>query len=180
MAEIITCPNCQRQLQVPEQYLGQTVQCPECRQQFVAASASVSSQPVPTTSTAPTKSKPQRYQDDEDEAPRRRRYEDDDYDDLDIHQRRGLRNRFAPHRGGLIMALGLIALVGGMSFCLPALIGPLAWAMGSWDLRAIRDGHMDPTGESMTRAGQVCGIVATVLLILAVPFFCLVILADMN
>src|SRR5438094_302137 len=30
MAEIITCTECQRKLQVPESFLGQKVQCPEC------------------------------------------------------------------------------------------------------------------------------------------------------
>ena len=45
-------------------------------------------------------------------------------------------------------------------------IAPLSWLLGTWDLRAMRDGHMDPAGESMTRTGQVCGIVATVLLML--------------
>jgi hypothetical protein len=185
MAEIITCPNCQRQLGVPEQYLGQTVQCPECRHQFMAALASVKTQPAPVTSAPPFEPKPRRDEDDEPEAPpRRRRHEEDDegddYEDLDIRHRNRLRKRFDPHRGGVIMALGLIALVGGMSFCLPALIGPIAWILGSWDLRSIRDGHMDPAGESITRAGQVCGIIATVLLILGASFFCLMFLSEMN
>jgi hypothetical protein len=178
MAEIITCPNCERKLQVPEEFLGQTVQCPECRHMFVAASSSVTSQPLP--SATPTSPKPRPRVDDEDDRPRRRRDRDDDDfddDDFDIHRRRRRgrnRNNFEPHRGGLIMALGLIALVGGMSFCMvPAVVGPIAWIMGSYDLRAIQDGRMDPEGESMTRAGRVCGIVATVLLVLAAPFMCL-------
>ena len=42
MAEIIHCPKCHRPLQVPENYFGQTVQCPECRHMFTAISESVS------------------------------------------------------------------------------------------------------------------------------------------
>jgi hypothetical protein len=180
MAETIACPGCQRQLQVPEQYLGQNVQCPECRHMFVATTTSVSAQPRPTSSAppqagGPEKSRSRRYDDDENETPRRRRDLDDDDDDFeDFHHPRRLRNRFTPHRGGLIMALGLVALVGGMSLCgVPAVLGPVAWALGSWDLREIREGRMDPEGASMTQTGQVCGIVATVLLILGSVVFCL-------
>ena len=78
------------------------------------------------------------------------------------------------------MAMGLVALVGGLSFCLPAVVGPVAWALGTWDLREIREGRMDPEGESMTRAGLVCGIVATVLMILGGLVVVLMILADVN
>jgi hypothetical protein len=182
MIETIACPNCKRQLQVPEQYLGQKVQCPECQHMFVATSMSVSSQPLPKGGNAAA-SKPKQYDDDdEDDVPRRRRgrddFDDDDDDEEDnfdgYHQPRRLRRRFAPHRGGLIMALGLVALVGGMSMCAPVILGPVAWMLGTWDLREIREGRMDPEGASMTQTGQVCGIIATVFLILGVPFFCFV------
>ena len=163
MVELIACPQCKRPLQVPALYIGQTVQCPECQHRFVAVTSSISAQPLPTTSGLGSgRSKSERYDDDE----------DDDYDD--IRHPRHRRADWEPHRGGIILALGLVALVGGMLFCLlPTIIGPVAWTLGSWDLRAMRDGHMDPSGESMTRTGQVCGIVATVLLILAGPLICL-------
>src|ERR1043166_5060884 len=159
MVEIIKCPNCQRQLQVPSEHLGQTVQCPECRQMFVAQPTTVSAKPMPAASASAPKP---RYDDESDELPRRRRRErefDDDEDDEfdDFGPRTRVRNRMPPHRGGMIMALGLVALVGGFSFCAPALLGPVAWVMGSWDLREMRDGRMDPEGEGLTRAGQICG-----------------------
>lgn len=175
MTEIIQCPNCQRQLQIPEQFFGQTVQCPECRHMFTATSTSVSDKPKPATSTsgstAPSKPKP--YDENEYDAPRRRRrYEDeDDDDDVDLRQRRRpVRNDYTPHRGGIVLALGLIALVGGLSICLPVMIGPVAWAMGAYDLREMREGRMDPSGESMTRTGQILGIIATLILIVSGGF----------
>jgi hypothetical protein len=186
MNETVACPGCQRQLQVPEQYIGQRVQCPECQHMFVATTTAVSAHPVPTSSAPPPaesrpRSKSARYDDDEDETPRRRRDLDDDDDLDDFHHPRRLRNRFTPHRGGMIMALGLVALVGGLSLCgVPAILGPVAWALGSWDLREIREGRMDPEGASMTQAGQVCGIVATVLLILGMLFVCFAVMADMG
>src|ERR1051325_9108314 len=155
MVEVITCPGCRRTLQVPEQYLGQTVQCPECRHMFTAASSAVSANPPPATSVPGEKPKPRRDDDDDfDDLPRRRRrYEDDDDDDLDLRRRRrALERDYAPHRGGVILALGLFSLVGGMSLMgLPLVLGPVAWALGAYDLHEIREGRMDPAGESMTR-----------------------------
>src|SRR4051812_27404189 len=117
MAEIITCPSCQRKLQIPEQFFGQTVQCPDCRHMFVAVSSAVSAQPISTPAPPPASdsANKRRTEDDwrEDDSRRRRRFEDDDDDD--DFDRRSLRQHFTPHRGGLIMALGLASLVGGMS-----------------------------------------------------------------
>jgi hypothetical protein len=179
MTEILTCPNCQRQLQIPEQFLGQTVQCPECRHMFTATSTAVSSTPTatsPATAGTGAESKKPRYEDDDYDVPRRRRrFEDDDYDDeFDVRRGRPMRQHYDAHRGGVILALGLISLVGGLSICLPVLVGPVAWAMGSYDLREMREGRMDPSGESMTRTGQVLGIIATVLLILFAGFILLI------
>jgi hypothetical protein len=74
---------------------------------------------------------------------------------------------YEPHRGRWIKALGLIGLVGGVLFFgVPLLLGPFVWMLGSRDLRAMRDGHMDPKGRKSTRIGRWCGIAASVLLVL--------------
>jgi hypothetical protein len=166
MAELIACPNCRRQLQVPAHYLGETVQCPECQHRFTATASSVSTKPTAPApvETGRTRTR-ERYDDDDDD--------DDDLDDIRIRRLRHRRSDWEPHRGAMILTLGLVALVGGMSFCgLPLVIGPIAWLLGAWDLRAMRDGQMDPDGESMTRTGQVCGIIATVLLVIGTPIVC--------
>lgn len=67
-----------------------------------------------------------------------------------------------PHRGVLILVFGILGLV----VCFP--FGIAAWIMGSGDLRAMRAGRMDPTGEGMTQAGYIIGIVATIMALLAV------------
>jgi len=187
MAEIITCGSCQKTLQIPEQYLGQLVQCPHCKNQFVAAATAVSSAPVPVSASAgksestPTGEKKKRF-DDEDEGDhrRRRRFEDEEEDDdLDIGRGSRLRRNLPPNRSGLIMALGLISLIGGWMFCVPVVVGPIAWILAQMDLRAIRAGEMDPTNESMIRTGQVCGIISTVILILGAGLVFLFVLAGL-
>ena len=61
----------------------------------------------------------------------------------------------------MILAFGIISLV-GIAICgLGGLIfGPLAWILGNQDLRQMRDGLMDPSGESITRTGKILGMVA--------------------
>ena len=64
------------------------------------------------------------------------------------------RRALAPHRGGLILAFGII----GLLVCLP--FGIAAWVMGNNDLREIGAGRMDPAGEGLTRSGKIIGIIA--------------------
>jgi hypothetical protein len=70
-----------------------------------------------------------------------------------------------PHRGTLILVLGILSLV----ICSP--LGIAAWIMGSGDLKQMDAGAMDPSGRSVTNAGKICGIIATVLLALGIVAF---------
>jgi hypothetical protein len=72
------------------------------------------------------------------------------------------------HRGTLILVLGILGLV----VCGP--LGIAAWVMGSGDLKEMDAGTMDPSGRGATQAGKICGIIATILMIVA---FVIVILA---
>jgi hypothetical protein len=63
-----------------------------------------------------------------------------------------------PHRGTLILVLGILGLV----VCGP--LGIAAWIMGKNDLGEMDAGLMDPEGRSLTNAGRICGIIATILL----------------
>jgi hypothetical protein len=63
-----------------------------------------------------------------------------------------------PHRGGLILVLGIL----GWVFTCPVL-AVAAWVMGVSDLREMRYGRMDPSGMGLTQAGQILGMVCTLL-----------------
>jgi hypothetical protein len=65
-----------------------------------------------------------------------------------------------PHRGALILVLGILGIV------LCQILGIVAWVMGNSDLRAMREGRMDRSGEGLTNAGRVCGMVSVALLAL--------------
>jgi hypothetical protein len=65
-----------------------------------------------------------------------------------------------PHRGTTILILGILGLV----VCGP--LGIFAWIMGNADLREMTAGTMDPAGRGNTNAGRICGMIASLLMIL--------------
>jgi hypothetical protein len=149
MPEVLTCPSCQRKLQVPETLIGQDVQCPTCGATFLAevGGAGPPSRPPPREEEPPPRES-------------RRRAREDDYPDYDERQprtRKRRRSDYEPHRGSLIMTLGIVSF-----FFAPLILGPIAWILGNMDLQAIRAGRMDPEGEDQTRTGRMCGMIATI------------------
>jgi hypothetical protein len=178
MSTVIHCPSCNRNLRVPANLMGQRVKCPSCDAVFVAEQPS-GEEPIlefaeEQTPTQPSRPRdlPGEEQDDERESPPRRRRPhprpEEDYDEelseeeaYDQQGRTGRRRRrmdMAPHRGTLILVLGILGF-----FFLPFVLGPMAWIMGSNDLKEMRARRMDPEGEGMTNAGRICGIVSTII-----------------
>lgn len=73
-----------------------------------------------------------------------------------------------PHRGGIILALGILGIV----IC--QICGIIAWVMANTDLAEMRAGRMDPSGEGTTNAGKICGIIGVaLLLVIVIPMFVL-------
>ena len=72
-------------------------------------------------------------------------------------------NSLEPHRGTLILVLGILSLVMCGFFT-----GIPAWIMGRNDLRKIKDGLMDPEGEATTKGGMICGIICSILSLLSI------------
>jgi hypothetical protein len=85
--------------------------------------------------------------DDPDDRPARR-----EYDDRPHYEE--------PHRGTLLLVLGILSIV----TC--PILGPFAWIMGNNDLKAMDEGRMDPEGKSNTNVGKILGIVGSVLLVI--------------
>ncbi len=185
MAIIVRCSSCQRQLKVPDDLRGKRVRCPGCGATFTA-SAPEDEPPdrePRAEEDAPRRRRPQPEEEsyEEEQQPRRRRprpppeeeyeeedeYPDEDYDDEPRPRRR---RRYRPHRGVLILVLGILsiffALVGVC--CAPVIFGPLSlglgiptWVLGQGDRKKMRDRIMDPNGQGLTTAGWICGIVGT-------------------
>jgi uncharacterized membrane protein len=67
-----------------------------------------------------------------------------------------------PHRGTTVLVLGILGLV----VC--PILGIIAWVMGNGDLREMQAGQMDPTGQGMTKAGKICGMIGVILAIVVI------------
>lgn len=158
MAMTVVCPSCSRSLNVPTDLIGELVKCPVCSQQFKvdhdAEPAPVIPevrpvQPPPAPPPPPPPPRP----------PVRPKHEpgfDEDPAAWEFAQER--RRDLPPHRGTAILVLGILSIVLPL---VSIILGPLAWALGSADLKAIKQRRMDPAGEGMTKAGYICGIVGT-------------------
>jgi predicted Zn finger-like uncharacterized protein len=188
MAELITCPECKKHLQVPDELLGKRVQCPECKHTFTAEQPDYSAPAKTSTTTAPPPPLPENAtpewdkKDSRSSSSKRRGddsygaadRDDDDDDDRPRRRRRRSMNRYdgTPHRGGMILAFGLISLLMASFFPVGLIFALMAWFMGNADLAEIRSGRMDPEGEGMTQAGRIMGIISTIIHILSILACC--------
>jgi predicted Zn finger-like uncharacterized protein len=150
MALIIHCPACERRVRVPDDLLGTMVRCPTCNGTFeakpdgppAAASDAKAEQPA----GAPVEPSPE--------------------EDYRPWEHGDIRRDWEPHRGTLVMTLGIlsVAIFGCPYLGIISLgLGIAAWVMGRRDLMKMSDNVMDPAGEGYTKAGWVLGIVGTCL-----------------
>ncbi len=87
---------------------------------------------------------------------KRRREEDEEDDFGDMRGRR----RGEPHRGILILVLGIVALSGAcLCACIGWGLGAAVVSMANTDLAKMDNGVMDREGRSLTTAGKACAII---------------------
>ena len=160
MPLLVECPSCGKKLKIPDNLVGKQVRCADCAGTFTAENRSAA---PPPPSRAPARR----------EAP-------DDLDEPDDRPERRSRRRdpgnYAPDRGGLILAFGIISLVlaitGGLFFVgLP--LGIMAWIWGSKDQKEIAAGRMNPSGQGNTQIGFILGIIGTILNVLILVGVCI-------
>jgi hypothetical protein len=190
MPETIKCVHCEAPLRMPEQFIGQEVRCPSCQKTFTARMPSEAPppprsrpEPEPRDEESAARSRPREI--DEDDAPsgRRRPRPDDDDEDYPRTRRprydddRSRRSYHLADRGGVILALGVISLATApIGCCFGPLslvgmgLGVTAIFLGRNDLAEIRTGQRDPTGQGMTNAGMICGVIGTI--VSALFMFC--------
>ena len=179
MPLVVECPSCGKNLNVPDNLVGKAVRCADCAGTFMAERPEAARPPSSRTSVSS----------------RRERDEDMDAED-DRHEPRSRgRDRSRdeiPHRGGLILTLGIISLavvlVGLLAFfvfapaglpfpILGLILGLVAWLMGGKDLKQMKSGTMDPSGQGMTMGGYVCGIIGTIVHALTLVCSCVAVVA---
>jgi hypothetical protein len=200
MAVFVACPQCGVKLNVPETLLGKKVRCAKCstvietkQPEPVPAAPPAALAPPPleaANAPEPEPELPEAELDDgagyalrEERRERRRSRwgdDDDDYDDdrdeRRPRRRRRMRRDLVPHRGAMVLTLGILSIVATvLCSVVCSIIGPLfgvglalpAVLLGHMDLRQISSGNMDPDGETQTRVGMILGYVGLGLAVMA-------------
>jgi hypothetical protein len=147
MPILINCPSCHQVVRVPDSLIHQYVRCPTCENTFTATPEMAIQEPLRAEPGAapPTGGEFSPHPEPPRPAP------------APAGSGR-MPFPMQPHRGVAILILGILSIV----FLCPGLIfGIIAWVMGNNDLRAMREGRMDPSGEGMTAAGRACAIIGT-------------------
>lgn len=147
MAIEFHCKTCSTTLRVPDEHMGKQAKCPKCQSVNVIQPDPPLGAPMP-----PQKAQPQSpFQTDQ----------ANPYTASNVMPAGGMAGSAyqAPHRGSLVLTLGILALVCNM-FLIP---GIMAWVLGHTDLKEIDAGRMDPEGRGMTQAGKILGIIGTLL-----------------
>lgn len=79
-----------------------------------------------------------------------------------------------PHRGTLILVLGILGLV----VC--GICGIVAWVMGNADLREMDAGLMDPAGRGTTQAGKILGMISVGLMALGLVLWLIMMVVGLS
>jgi len=101
-------------------------------------------------------------------------YEHDDHPEITSAagswQAEGIRRDCEPHRGPVILTMGVLSVLMILGFCFAGIpnvlglaLGLGAWVMGHIDMPKIRSGQMDPRESGMTSAGWILGIIGTLI-----------------
>jgi hypothetical protein len=164
MSTTIGCPSCSLALRLPEDLLGQEARCPGCGCVFTPAAPTPTPagelERPPTPATAIQEQSPLRPS----PAPKASEEPEGEERPWERVQQRRTRRDSEPHRGAIILVLGITSLVTAFLCGLGLPFGVAAWVMGYRDLRKMRyERSMDLEGEGMTQAGMVCGAIGSLI-----------------
>lgn len=173
MAIEFHCPQCSKLLRTADDKAGRTAKCPDCGSsiqvpgggggdspyEFDDADTTAGDSSPPAESSAGMKPCPMCGQQIR-AAAIRCRYCGETFGTP--RRPRSRSSHLAPHRGGMILAFGIL----GWTVC--GLFAPFAWVMGNTDLAEMQAGRMDPSGEGLTQAGKIIGMIQCILMIVGI------------
>jgi hypothetical protein len=175
----VPCPHCQRLLRLPAASTGRMMRCPACQQTFAPETAEEPVIDLTDDQFIHPPAEPEPFADLENDRPEpfgedrgplrrpRRRWED--------------RFRYRrPHRGGLVLTLGILGLVFFPALLISLGLSITALCLANVDLGEMDRGRMDPSGRGATAGGKTCAILGIVFTALAFPVLCLLRVAVMN
>ena len=169
MAIEFECQGCQKTLRVPDEFAGRKAKCPNCQTILQVPGSSETAEPSQVQ--PPIESSPDLFAglDSSDStssyeksptADRSPFASSNPYASPQPQPPPASRSRFggAPHRGGLVLGLGIGSIV-TCNLCF--ILGSLSLVLGLLDLQAMKAGRMDNAGFGLTLTGTIMGGVMT-------------------
>ena len=174
MAIEFKCENCHKTLRVADEFAGKKARCPNCQTILQVESSTETVDPISVQPPLASTPQPPAYgqtgtpsaspfatgnpysspsQASQYQPPTRRR------------------SRGEPHRGGLVLGLG----IGAMTCNICMIPGILALTFGLNDLKAMKEGRMDNEGHGLTLAGTIMGGIMTGIAALILLFYAVLI-----
>jgi len=146
------CNSCGTTLRVPAEHLGKQARCPKCQNLNVVQADPLDPNPSPYPVNDPVSpAKPGNP------------YAIGQGTILPAGGVAGHAYQSA-HRGGMILTLGVMAIVCNIA----GVPGILAWVLGNADLKQMDAGRMDPEGRGTTQAGMIMGMIMTIFVIIGI------------
>jgi hypothetical protein len=161
MPIVVSCPACQRALQIPEEFFGKTVQCPDCKHTFEASASStgVQSGPAPTAPPPPKEAVSER--------PAAPRWADDDEEHDEGERPPSIRRRGGTSsQASMILTFGILGVslsAVGTCCCILLTVCGLGlsiagWIMGHTELKKIDQGLSDAGQRGTVQTGMYLSI----------------------
>jgi LSD1 subclass zinc finger protein len=175
----LPCPSCRRTLRLPDDLGGRPVQCPACQNTFHPDAPPRPAERSRDPDAAPDDLCPECGA----AVPRRadrcpgcgvELEPPGPEEEYRPWERRGaVRRDSEPHRGSLVLTLGIISLVvtvfapccmvSAVTGLVGVALGATAWVMGRGDLAKMEQKLVDRAGHGPTQGGYVCGIIGAIL-----------------
>ena len=170
MAIEFKCQNCQKTLRVADEFAGKKARCPNCQTILLVEGDTETVEP--TSVQPPVASTPQPPAYGQTGTPSASPFATGNPYSSPAQASQYLTpprrsSRGEPHRGGLVLGLG----IGAMACNLCLIPGILALTFGLQDLKAMKEGRMDNEGHGLTLAGTIMGGIMTGLAVLGLLFY---------
>ena len=170
------CQGCQKTLRVPDEFAGRKAKCPSCQTVLQVPAEVETVEPLEVKPPAESPAAPVGQRTPASSSSYGRPGGIPNTSPLAANNpyaspRQQARPSGKPHRGGLVLGLGVGSVA--CNFCL--IPGILALVFGMQDLKAMQEGRMDPEGHGLTLAGTIAGGIMTALVGLVLLFYLVVI-----
>ena len=164
MAIEFKCQNCQKTLRVADEFAGKKARCPNCQTILLVEGDTETVEPTSVQPPVASALQPPAYG--QTGTPSASPFATGNPYSSPAQASQYLNptrrpSRGEPHRGGLVLGLGIGAIA-----CCP-LVGIFPLIIGLRDLKAMKEGRMDNEGHGLTLAGTIIGGIMTALAVLS-------------